>query len=96
MAAMLNFSVALIPVRFLYQPMKHCCDLRLTFCVCVCVRVPPLSQGQPPEVCVWAADSREALCQPPLDLPAGIGAVPAPVTRGSQSSNGSSSLEQID
>lgn len=34
-----------------------------------------LSQSQRSEVCVRQREGREALCQPPLDLPAGVFAV---------------------
>lgn len=38
----------------------------------VCVRVRALSQSQRSEVCVRQREGREALRQPPLDLPAGV------------------------
>lgn len=41
----------------------------------VCVRVRALSQSQRSEVCVRQREGREALRQPPLDLPAGVFAV---------------------
>lgn len=41
----------------------------------VCVRVCALSQSQRSEVCVRQREGREALRQPPLDLPAGVFAV---------------------
>lgn len=40
--------------------------------VCVCIRVFSLSQSQCSEVCVWPGGGRAAMCQPSMELSAGM------------------------